>query len=98
MKGGYITMKHINLEQDILNMIITEMNLNDTMEEEKLHSFSYDAPIFSEPDEDGLGLDSMDALELIVILQTNFDFIIEDKDVKRLTTIHNIAEYVREKK
>lgn len=90
-------MNNTNLEQNILNMIVTEMNLIDMIGEEKLNSFSYDAPIFSEPDEDGLGLDSMDALELIVILQTNFDFIIEDEDVKRLTTIHNIAEYVREK-
>ncbi|HAF28786.1 MAG TPA: acyl carrier protein [Bacteroidales bacterium] len=55
-----------------------------------------DAPLFG----DGLGLDSIDALELIVLLEKQYGIKIEDpKDGKKIFySIRTIAEYIEEKK
>ncbi len=53
-----------------------------------------DTPLFGP---DGLGLDSIDALELVLGLQKEFGVAIEDRTlaVKVLASINTIAEYVR---
>lgn len=53
-----------------------------------------DTPLFGP---DGLGLDSIDALELVLGLQKEFGVVIEDRTlaVKVLASINSIAEYVR---
>ena len=53
-----------------------------------------DAPLFG----DGLGLDSIDALELVVGLEKEFAIKIADADVGRraLASVRAIAEYVTE--
>ena len=53
-----------------------------------------DAPLFGE----GLGLDSIDALELIVLLEKNYGIKIEDpKDGKKIFfSIRTMAEYITE--
>lgn len=55
-----------------------------------------DAPLFGE----GLGLDSIDALELIVLLEKNYGIKIEDpKDGKKIFySIRSMAEYIMEHK
>jgi acyl carrier protein len=59
---------------DILKeMIIDTLKLEDISAEE----IDDDAPLFKE----GLGLDSIDALELVVAIEKNFNVIIEDEDV-----------------
>jgi len=52
-----------------------------------------DDPLFGV---NGLGLDSIDALELVLGLQKEFGVVIEDKElaVKVLATINTIAEFV----
>ena len=47
------------------------------LEEISVEDIDDDAPLFK----DGLGLDSIDALELVVAIEKNFDIIIEDEDV-----------------
>jgi acyl carrier protein len=46
---------------------------------------------------DGLGLDSIDALELVLGLQKEFGVVIEDRAlaVKVLASIRTIAEYIQ---
>ena len=53
-----------------------------------------DAPLFGE----GLGLDSIDALELIVLLEKNYGIKIEDpKDGRKIFfTLRTMAEYITE--
>ena len=53
-----------------------------------------DTPLFGP---DGLGLDSIDALELVLGLQKEFGIVIEDRAqaVKVLATIDTIAEFIR---
>lgn len=43
-----------------------------------------------------LGLDSLDGLDLIVALEAEFDIRLDDKAVKRLQTVGEIHDYVRE--
>lgn len=54
-------------------MIIDSLKL----EEISVEDIDDDAPLFK----DGLGLDSIDALELVVAIEKNFNIIIEDEDV-----------------
>ena len=53
-----------------------------------------DAPLFRE----GLGLDSIDALELVVAIERIFNIIIEDEDVgkKAFASINNLAVFIQD--
>jgi len=68
--------------------IITELKLEDITPED----IDADSPLFAE----GLGLDSIDALELIVLLEKNYGIKIEDpKDGKKIFySVRTMAEYI----
>ena len=72
--------------------IIEQLNLEDI----SLEDIDADEPLFG----DGLGLDSIDALELIVMLEKNYGLRIEDSKVGRKVfhTVRTIAEYIKENK
>ncbi len=72
--------------------VITQLNLEEVTPED----IDADAPLFGE----GLGLDSIDALELIVLLEKNYGIKIEDpKDGKKIFySIRSMAEYITEHK
>ena len=76
----------------IKEQIIEVLNLEDIEPED----IDTDAPLFG----DGLGLDSIDALELIVLLEKQYGLKIEDpKDGKKIFySIRTIAEYIEEHK
>jgi acyl carrier protein len=69
--------------------IIEALNLED-MEPGDIDK---DAPLFGE----GLGLDSIDALELIVLLEKNYGIKLEDpKDGKKVFySVQTMADYIR---
>lgn len=54
-----------------------------------------DAPLF----EEGLGLDSLDAVELVVLIQKHFDVQIEDMDEGKVAfaSVNALAKYIKEK-
>lgn len=70
--------------------IIEQLNL----EEVSKSDIDPDAPLFIE----GLGLDSIDALELIVLLERNYGIKLEDpkqgKDI--FHSVRSMAEYIQE--
>jgi len=68
--------------------IIEQLNLEGVAPDD----ISADDPLFGE----GLGLDSIDALELIVLLEKNYGIRIENPaDGKKIfATIRSIAEYI----
>lgn len=76
----------------IKEQVIEVLNLED-IEPQDIET---DAPLFG----DGLGLDSIDALELIVLLEKQYGLKIEDpKDGKKIFySIRTIAEYIEEHK
>jgi acyl carrier protein len=80
------------LIQKIKEQVIEVLNL----EEITPQDINTDAPLFG----DGLGLDSIDALELIVLLEKQYGIKIEDpKDGKKIFfSIRTIAEYIESHK
>lgn len=71
-------------------MIIDTLKLEDITETE----IETDAPLFKE----GLGLDSIDALELVVAIEKIFNVIIEDEDVgkRAFASVSALAGFIQE--
>lgn len=78
------------LYQFLKKMIIDTLKLEDISEAE----IETDAPLFKE----GLGLDSIDALELVVAIEKIFNVIIEDEDVgkKAFASVSALAGFIQE--
>jgi acyl carrier protein len=72
--------------------IIEQLNLEDVKKE----SIDPDAPLFGE----GLGLDSIDALELIVLLEKNYGIkVANPADGKKIfQSVRTMAQYIQDNK
>jgi len=79
-----------DLRNEIKELIITSLNLEDMTPEQ----IADDAPLFQE----GLGLDSIDALELAVAIERKFKVTIPDEQVgkKAFSSVSALAAYVAE--
>ena len=80
------------LRKDIKELIITSLNLEGVTPEQIVD----DAPLFQE----GLGLDSIDALELAVAIERRYRVTIPDEAVgKRVfSSVNALASYVNEQR
>ncbi len=79
------------IEADLKRMIVDALALEDIEPAE----IETDAPLFVE----GLGLDSIDALELAVVLEENYGVKIEDDPERNqviFASVRNLAEFVRQ--
>lgn len=76
------------LRKQVKNMIIEVLNLEDVSPGD----IDDDGPLFGE----GLGLDSIDALELVVEIEKRFSVRIENKDVAKdaLASVSAISEFI----
>lgn len=79
----------MELQEELKSKIIGALNLEDISPED----IDDDAPLFGE---EGFGLDSIDALELIVLLEKNYGIKIKDpKEGKNIfKSINVMAQYV----
>ena len=79
------------LKEDLKRQIVSFLNLTHVKPEE----ITDDMPLFGE----GLGLDSIDSIELIVLLARNYGVDIKDPKEGRkvLVNIETIADYIIEK-
>ncbi len=77
-----------NLIENLKKQIIEQLNLAEV----KPYDIDASAPLFGE----GLGLDSIDALELIVLLEKNYGLKIQEpKDAKNIfQSVKTLAEYI----
>ena len=77
-----------NLISDLKKQIIAQLNLQDIKPED----ITDDQPLFVE----GLGLDSIDALELIVLLQQNYKIKLSNAEdgPKVFRSVRTLAEYI----
>lgn len=87
-----ITINILNMDELILKLkeqIIDVLNLEEMTPDE----IDTDAPLFGE----GLGLDSIDALELIVLLEREYGIKLASptEGKKIFTSVRGIAEYVK---
>lgn len=79
-----------DLKYELKKQIIKELNLQEIKPEDIID----DAPLFG----DGLGLDSIDALELVVLMEKYHGVKILDETVgkKVLASINSMADYIVE--
>lgn len=81
------------LKETLKSQIIEQLNLEDV----QVADIVNDAPLFGE---DGLGLDSIDALEFIVLLEQNYGIKIDDpskgKDI--FHSVDSLAAYIEANK
>lgn len=73
--------------------IISSLNLQGVSPED----FGENTPMFGD---DGLGLDSVDALELVVMLERDYGISVDDKDEAKtiFASLGELADYVIERK
>lgn len=79
------------IEADIKTLIVDALALEDIEPPE----IETDAPLFV----DGLGLDSIDALELAVVLEENYGVKIDDdpeRNQRIFGSVRDLAEFVRQ--
>jgi acyl carrier protein len=67
------------------------LGVNLDMQGIDLNSLKEDTPLFS-----GLGLDSLDAIELVIILRKNYDIVVENMDEGRkiFSTLGTLREHI----
>jgi len=83
-------MDNTELKEKLKSQIILFLNLTDLTPAD----IKDDEPLFG----DGLGLDSIDSLELIVLLKREYGIDIKDPKVGRkvLVDVNTMAEYIQE--
>ncbi|HBE02131.1 MAG TPA: acyl carrier protein [Spirochaetia bacterium] len=90
-------MSTINIQDRIKECIIERMHLKVRKED-----IDNDAMIFdsgeTENNANSFGLDSVDALDLVVLLNEEFDIEIGDDDMHIFESVNTIAEYIKTKK
>lgn len=76
------------LKIKVKEMIIKDLKLEDIRPEDIVD----DAPLFVE----GLGLDSLEALQLVVSVEENFGVLIPDENVGKIAfaSVNALAEYI----
>ncbi len=84
-------METMDLKLKLKEMIIEELQIEDL----EPCDIEDDAPLFG----DGLGLDSLDAVELVVQLQVHFGVEIKNIEEGRpaLQSVNTLADFVRER-
>jgi acyl carrier protein len=83
-----MTMDHETLKHKLKELLITGLRLQDVAPA----GIADDQPIFVE----GLGLDSIDALELVVLIEEHFGVAIPDEEVgkKAFASIAALADFI----
>jgi acyl carrier protein len=89
-------MDRSNIRADVKGLLVSGLRL--TVEASEITD---DAPIFGHADDgSGLGLDSIDALELVVLVEERFNVTIPDEDAgkRAFASVSALADFIVEAK
>ncbi|OGR02085.1 MAG: acyl carrier protein [Deltaproteobacteria bacterium RIFOXYD12_FULL_50_9] len=80
------------LKQQLKEIIVRDLKLQDV----KPADINDDAPLF----EEGMGLDSLDAVEMVVLIQKHFGVQIEDMDEGKeaFRSINALAQFIMQRR
>jgi len=86
-------MANSELGEQLKTIIIEELNLEDI----EVNEINDDDPLFGD---EGLGLDSLDAVELVVLIQKYFGVEIKDMEEGKvaLASISSLVEFIKTRK
>lgn len=78
----------MNIKEKLKKALVEELKLEDVTPEDIVD----DAPLFGE----GLGLDSLDAIELVVLVQRNFGLAMQDQEEAReaFASVNALSSYI----
>jgi acyl carrier protein len=78
----------MDVKEKLKKALVDELKLEDVTPAD----IDDDAPLFGE----GLGLDSLDAIELVVLVQRNFGLVMEDQEEARkaFASVNALAAYI----
>jgi acyl carrier protein len=81
----------MTIKEQLKKIIVEELNLEEVNPEE----IEDDAPLFGE----GLGLDSLDAVEIVVLLEKHFGVEVKNLDEGKVAfqSINTLAAYIQER-
>ncbi len=81
----------MNIREKLKTLLIGELNIEDLTPEE----IDDEAPLFGE----GLGLDSLDAVELVVLLEKHFGVIVKDLEEGRAAfqSVNALVAFIEER-
>jgi len=81
----------VSIESDLKHMVINELGMRHI----KVEDFADDTMLFGE---EGIGLDSLDAVALVVLIQKKYGIKVESIESNReaMASVGSLAEFVRE--
>jgi len=84
-----------NLGKEVCEMLLERLGFDDLTVED----VDFDAPLFANNDEEGkgLGLDSVDSLEIVAGIRQNYNIRITGDDMHVFGSVNTIVGFIREK-
>ena len=84
-----------NLENEVCQMLLERLGFDDLSVED----IDFSAPLFAaaDPDGVGLGLDSVDSLEIVAGIRQNYSVRMTGSDMHVFENVNTITEFVRNK-